>query len=74
MLKIMQERDNLMKKPENRVFGKIYVVIPTPMFKYVQMFVDESIIHKDLVLLVPSIDINPEKFFYYQATHGYQNT
>lgn len=40
MLKILQERDNLMKQPDNHAFGKIYVVVPTPMFEYVQMFVD----------------------------------
>ena len=51
---------------KSRDFGKIYVVVPTPLYHYIEVFIEESIKHKDLIVLVPSIDLNPEPYYYYQ--------
>jgi ribonuclease BN (tRNA processing enzyme) len=79
ILKILQERDRLMVNEKNREFGKIYAVIPTPMFKYIQVFINENIRFKDLIVLVKSKDLNPESnhklesVYYYQKFNQYKN-
>lgn len=70
ILKILQERDNLMSNPDNRAFGKIYAVIPTPLLGCIEIFIKDSIVNQDMIILVPSIDLNPEKCFYYQKQNA----
>jgi hypothetical protein len=55
-----------MKNPACREFSKLFVVVPTPLYHYVEVFIEESIHYKDLIVLVPSIDLNPEPYYYYQ--------
>lgn len=66
ILKILSERDRLITE-ETKKFGKIYAVIPTPLLEFFNHFIDENIKHKEMVVLVPSIELNPESHYYYQA-------
>jgi hypothetical protein len=44
----------------------LYVITPTPMMKWMEAFKQQNItIRPDLVELVPSCDLNPEKSYYY---------
>ncbi len=67
ILKILQERDNLFSKnPELAIkHGKIYVVTPTPMLEFLDFFIKETMKRIDMIVLVPSIDLNPEQVYYY---------
>jgi ribonuclease BN (tRNA processing enzyme) len=65
VLKIMYERDLLHshnKNPNN----KLYVVTPTPMMEWMKLFVSDSLDHPEMVVLVPSKNLNPETQYYYQ--------
>lgn len=73
IIKILQERDQLMDIEGNKQYGKIFAVIPTPLFHYIQVFVEENIKHKDMVTLIKSLDMNPENNFYYQKYNHYQH-
>jgi ribonuclease BN (tRNA processing enzyme) len=66
ILKILTERDRLITE-ETKKFGKIYAVIPTPLIEFFNHFIDENIQHKDMVVLVPSAQLNPESHYYYQT-------
>lgn len=46
--------------------NKIYVVTPDPMLTWMQLFIDDSLVHSDAVVLVPSDQLNPEPVYYYQ--------
>lgn len=62
VLKIMQERDNLMNKDSSE---KFYIVTPTPMLEWMTTFRDQLKNRPDLFVLVPSTTLNPEEFYYY---------
>lgn len=65
VLKIISERDRLhgdQPDPTN----KLYVVTPSPMMEWMKIFVSDSLKHKDMVVLVPSKNLNPEANYYYQ--------
>lgn len=64
ILKIMFERDNLLK--EFNASNKLYVVTPTPMMGWMKMFVKDSLKFPEMVVLVPSKSLNPEDKYYYQ--------
>jgi metal-dependent hydrolase (beta-lactamase superfamily II) len=72
IMKVLQERDNLMDNLKNREFGKIYAVIPTLMHHYIESYIEETIKHKDMIVLVNSKDLNPEKLYYYQKFNHYR--
>ena len=57
----MHERDQL--NPEETM----YVVTPTPMMEWMELFVSDSITHKSKICLVPSKNLNPEPNYYYQT-------
>ena len=63
----MRERDLLMT--EEHAGGKniLYVVTPSPMMEWMQVYVDDSIRDKSNVKLIPSKYFNPEQFYYYQV-------
>jgi hypothetical protein len=65
----MSERDRLMKaKIESNDDSDIilYVITPTPMMKWMETFKANNItVRPDLIELVPSCDLNPEKNYYY---------
>jgi hypothetical protein len=49
------------KNPELAIkHGKIYVVTPTPMLEFLDFFIKETMKRIDMIVLVPSIDLNPE--------------
>lgn len=64
ILKIMYERDLLHK--EFDASNKLYVVTPTPMMAWMEMFVKDSLRFPEMVVLVPSKNLNPENQYYYQ--------
>jgi hypothetical protein len=59
----MQERDLLHDEKSN---DKLYVVTPTPMMAWMELFVSDSLKRPDLVVLVPSKSLNSEDRYYYQ--------
>ena len=64
ILKIMYERDQILEKfDENE---KLYVVTPTPMMSWMELFVKDSLRFPEMVVLVPSKNLNPENQYYYQ--------
>ena len=45
----------------------MYVITPTPMMGWMELFKKENIENRpDLLEIVPSNKLNPEKFYYYQ--------
>lgn len=66
ILKILHERDRLINE-DTKHFGKIYAVVPSLLEEYFGCFIEENIKHKDMVVLVPSIELNPESHYYYQS-------
>jgi hypothetical protein len=74
----MQERDRLMKakvQGQNDRDMILYVITPTPMMKWMTNFKEQNItVRPDLIELVPSCDLNPEKNYYYQKASDYSKT
>ena len=60
---MMSVRDEL--NPQD----KLYVVTPSPMMKWMQLYVQDSLKHPEMVMLVPSENLNPEDQYYYQEDH-----
>ena len=60
----MHERDKLITKndPDN----KLYIVTPTPMMEWMEIFRQNDLRYPEMVVLVPSNTLNPEKEKYYQ--------
>ncbi len=54
----MAERDKLLANEDPK--NKLYVVTPTPMFEYMNDFRLNTLKYPDMVVLVPSNDLNPE--------------
>lgn len=69
VLKIMHERDSLHGDMPDES-QKLYVVTPSPMMKWMELFVSDSLKHPDMVVLVPSKSFNPESNYYYQFYDG----
>ena len=65
ILKLMSERDVLLSK-EGAEQTKLYVVTPTPMMAWMEIFVKDSLQLPEMVVLVPSKNLNPEEQYYYQ--------
>jgi ribonuclease BN (tRNA processing enzyme) len=63
ILKIMYERDLLLEKFDP--LNKLYVVTPTPMMSWMELFVSDSLRFPEMVVLVPSKNLNPENQYYY---------
>ena len=62
----MLERDLLLSQA--KVFdggNKLYVVTPSPMMEWMELFVADSLKHPEMVVLVPSKNLNPEDKYYY---------
>lgn len=59
----MSERDKLIKEydPNN----KLYIVTPTPMLEYMDKVRNMVLKYPDMVVLVPSNDLNPEPQLYF---------
>ena len=66
VLKVMFERDKLQQDLPQDKRTKLYIVTPTPMMKWMEEFRQDSLKHPELVELVPSNTLNPEKSYYYQ--------
>ena len=65
LLKIVQERDKLLKLlPENQR-SKLYIGIPRPMLEWVQLWCEKTLKLKDFTVLVPTNSLNPEDKYYY---------
>lgn len=52
--------------------NKIYVVLPSPMMKWMELFVSDSLMHPEMVELIPSKNLNPESHYYYQFDKYYK--
>lgn len=63
IFKIMVERDKLLDgiDPSN----KLYIVTPTTMMDYMIEIRDSTLKYPEMVVLVPSNDLNPEPSLYY---------
>ena len=48
---------------------KLFVVTPSPMMKWMQLYVQDSLEHPEKVVLVPSENLNPEEHYFYQEEH-----
>jgi len=60
----MHERD-LLHGANPDMSNKLYIVTPSPMLEWMHLFVKDSLIHPDMVVLVPSKNLNPEDKYYY---------
>ena len=69
ILKIMLERDRLLTGLD--LENKLYVMTPTPMMEWMKLFVSDSLKYPQMVVLVPSSSLNPEKVYYYQEVSEY---
>ena len=59
ILKLMTERDILLQQ-DGIEQSKLYVITPTPMMAWMEIFVRDSLHFPDMVVLVPSKNLNPE--------------
>jgi ribonuclease BN (tRNA processing enzyme) len=66
ILKILSERDKLLTKNDIRYKNKIYVCAPSTLMEWLNLFVKDSLEYPDMVVLVPSMNLNPENHYYYQ--------
>ena len=57
--------------PEERR-NKIYVVTPSPILEWIMHYLKESVIHLDLIVIIPTHHLNPEEFYYHQKFTYYQ--
>lgn len=53
----------------------MYVVTPSPMMQWMEDFVNDSLRFPEMVVLVPSKNLNPEESYYYQdySNNGYRD-
>ncbi len=58
----MVERDNLLNGFDQT--NKMYIVTPTPMMEWMNIFKKE-LNYPEMVVLIPSEDLNPEPIKYY---------
>ena len=65
ILKVLKERDLLLDKMPEERRNKIYVVTPSPILEWINHYLKESIIHLDLIEIIPTHHLNPEEFYYY---------
>ena len=63
ILKMMQERDQLLTLAPNKT--AMYIVVPTPMMAWMEHY-HSQLDNQQYTVLVPSTALNPEKAFYYQ--------
>lgn len=63
VLKILLERDKLIESDDGQC--PIYVVTPSPMMVWMQLFVQDSIKNKTNTKLIVSKNLNPESCYYY---------
>jgi hypothetical protein len=59
----MSERDKMFNEVD--LNNKLYIVTPKPMFQYMDEFRLHSLRYPEMVVLVKSRDLNPEKVYYY---------
>lgn len=64
ILKIIYERDQLLEGFDEK--NKFYVITPSPMMTWMELFVKDSLKYPEMVVLVPSKNLNPENNYYYQ--------
>lgn len=43
----------------------MYVMLPSPMMEWMQLFVADSLKFPEMVVLLPTAALNPEKVYYY---------
>ena len=55
---MMYERDLLLTQEDDG--NKLYVITPLPMMAWMKIFVRDSLKYPNMVVLVPSNNINPE--------------
>ena len=63
IVKIMSEREKLFSQID--LDNKLYVVIPTPMLEFIDHIRTSYLKYPEMVVIVPSNDLNPEKTAYY---------
>ena len=44
----------------------MFIVTPTPMMAWMESY-REKLVNKELTILIPSCDLNPEPVYYYQS-------
>lgn len=64
----MRERDNLIQEHDQS--NKLYVVVPSPMMKWMEEFRANQLRFPSMVVYVNSRNLNPEKVWYYQEFEG----
>ena len=69
VLKILSERDKLLKKEDLRFKNKIYVCTPSILIEWLELFIQDSLEHPEMVVLVPAMNLNPEPYYYYTHNH-----
>jgi hypothetical protein len=62
----MAERDKLLTEEDIRKNNKFYVCAPVNLMEWLQLFVNDSLKHPKMVVLVPSLSLNPEDKYYYE--------
>ena len=72
VLKLMYERDKLLRNLPVDQRTKLYVAIPTPMLDWMELWRTENLKHPELVELVTTNTLNPEPHYFYQ-THEYRH-
>lgn len=67
ILKVLSERDNILQKMDRELTedDKIYVVAPAPIIEWLEVFVGDSLRLPEMVVIVPSMNLNPETSYYY---------
>jgi hypothetical protein len=60
----MTERDKLLKGYDEN--NKLYIVTPSPMMEWMEQFRQDYLKYPEMVVLVPSLSLNPETEMYYQ--------
>ena len=66
VLKILSEREKA------GATDSIYVITPSPMLEWMQLFVTDSLTNPELVHLIPSHTLNPESSYFYQDKNSYK--
>ena len=63
IVKIMAEREKLFSQID--LDNKLYIVVPTPMVDFIEHVRSSYLKYPEMVVVVPSNDLNPEKAAYY---------
>mmetsp|Transcript_20879 Transcript_20879/g.28857 ORF Transcript_20879/g.28857 Transcript_20879/m.28857 type:complete len:173 (-) Transcript_20879:588-1106(-) len=68
ILRFIKERENLLTEHDEN--NKLYVVIPTPMMKWMEEFRTKQLRLPNMVVYINTRSFNPEKVWYYQDFEG----